>query len=98
MIINHSIVSEQVTECIIVVAGQYRHSGVVVYINQAHDVAVNIAVLGARKIAVGATITKWIFGIRGVVASEGDLVANFGEEDGFCIGCPCGSVCAVFHR
>ena len=75
MIINVCVVHKQAIECKSICVCQRCVRGEVVLVNQTHDVAVDIAVVGAGESAVFRTTCC----IRFIIASEGDLVTDFGK-------------------
>ena len=79
---------ERMASAIIVIHTCY--SGVIVLIDKAQDVAIEITI-GAGECTVIIAI-----GIILVCSPERDLVAAVDEGDGLCVSCPCAAIQAVF--
>ena len=95
MIIDIGVIIKQSAESVIRGRGQCSSGGVILLVDKAHDVAIDIAAGGTGEVAIA--VRPSVSGIGGVVAAEGYLVASVGEGNGLCISVPCGAVGAVLH-
>ena len=79
-------------------ASQTSIDGVVVFVDEAHDIPIDIAIVRAGKVAI--FVVRIASGIPGIGASEGNLVANTGKLNTCPVSvfCPSySSVSAVFN-